>query len=175
VLGGFSPEFDRVAQSAIENGYRDFLTRVATARKKTPEQVDAIAQGRVWAGGTARHIGLVDRYGGMDDALAEAVKRAGLKADGWHAEYIEPKPSFAATLLGGLVPKQASAAAPMDIFAHAAWQQQLFVARMAADLDMLTAVSGVQARCLECGDFGGAAVAPKSEGGWLAALARLAS
>ncbi len=45
VLGGFSPEFDRVAQSAIENGYRDFLTRVAAARKKTPEQVDAIAQG----------------------------------------------------------------------------------------------------------------------------------
>jgi protease IV len=174
VLGGFSPEFDRVAQSAIENGYRDFLTRVATARKKTPEQVDAIAQGRVWAGGTARQIGLVDRYGGMDDALAEAVKRAGLKADDWHAEYIEPKPSFASALLGGLMPKKASVAAPMDIFGHAAWQQQLFVARIAADLDMLTGVKGVQARCLECADFGGAAVAPKSEGGWLAALARLA-
>ncbi|MBA4308412.1 MAG: signal peptide peptidase SppA [Sphingopyxis sp.] len=172
VLGGFSPEFDRVAQSAIENGYREFITRVATARKKTPEQVDAIAQGRVWAGGTARQIGLVDRYGGMDDALAEAAKRAGLKADGWHAVYIEPQPSFAGSLLGGLMPKRASVAAPMDIFAQAAWQQQLFVQRMAADLDMLTAVKGVQARCLECAEFTPPTTA-KADSGWLSVLAKL--
>ncbi len=173
VLGGFSPEFDRVAQSAIENGYQDFLTRVAASRKKTTEQVDAIAQGRVWAGGTARQIGLVDRFGGMDEALAEAVKRAGLKEGGWHAEYIESQPSFVGALLGGLVPKKASVAAPMDIFAHAAWQQQLFLQRMVADLDMLTGVKGVQARCLECGDFNTAPATPKSEGGWLAALAQM--
>lgn len=172
VLGGFSPEFDRVAQSAIENGYREFITRVATARKKTPEQVDAIAQGRVWAGGTARQIGLVDRYGGMDDAFAEAAKRAGLKADGWHAVYIEPQPSFAGALLGGLMPKRASVAAPMDIFAQAAWQQQLFVQRVAADLDMLTGVKGVQARCLECADFT-PPTTPKADGGWLSVLAKL--
>ena len=172
VLGGFSPEFDRVAQSAIENGYREFLTRVATARKKTPEQVDAIAQGRIWAGGTARQIGLVDRYGGMDDALAEAVKRAGLKADGWHALYIEPQPSFAGTLLGGLMPKKANASAPMDIFAQAAWQQQLFIQRVTADLDMLTGVKGAQARCLECVDFAPAPAA-SAESGWLSILARL--
>ncbi len=175
VLGGFSPEFDRVAQSAIENGYRDFVTRVATARNKTPEQVDAIAQGRVWAGGTARQIGLVDRQGGMDEALAEAAKRAGLKAGGWHAVYIEPQPSFAGTLLGGLMPKRAAVAAPVDIFAHAAWQQQQLFQRILADLDMLTGVKGVQARCLECADFGAAPVAANSETGWLAALVRLAA
>ncbi|WP_430447051.1 signal peptide peptidase SppA [Sphingorhabdus contaminans] len=172
VLGGFSPEFDRVAQSAIENGYREFLTRVATARKKTPEQVDTVAQGRVWAGGTARQIGLVDRYGGMADALDEAAKRAGLKADDWHAVYIEPQPSFAGSLLGGLVPKRASVAAPMDIFAQAAWQQQFFVQQMAADLDMLTGVKGAQARCLECADFAQPAV-PKADGGWLTIFAKL--
>ena len=172
VLSGFSPEFDRVAQSAIENGYREFITRVATSRKKTPEQVDAIAQGRVWAGGTARQIGLVDRYGGMDDALAEAAKRAGLKADGWHAVYIEPQPSFAGTLIGGLMPKRASVAAPMDIFAQASWQQQLFIQRIAANLDMLTGVKGVQARCLECADFT-PPTAPKADSGWLSVLAKL--
>ena len=172
VLGGFSPEFDRVAQSAIENGYRDFITRVATARKKTPEQIDAIAQGRVWAGGTARQIGLVDRSGGMNDALAEAAKRAGLKADGWHAVYIEPQPSFAGTLLGGFMPKRSQSSAPMDIFAYAALQQQLFVARVAADLDMLTGVKGIQARCLECADFG-APAAVKADSGWLGAIGRL--
>jgi len=171
VLGGFSPEFDRVAQSAIENGYRDFINRVATARKKTPEQVDAIGQGRVWAGGTARQNGLVDRLGGMDEALAEAAKRAGLKPDGWHAVYIEPQPSFAGTLLSGLMPKRDASVAPMDIFALAQWQQQLFVQRVAADLEMLTRVQGVQARCLECVDFG-VPVTVKTESGWLSVLTR---
>lgn len=171
VLGGFSPDFDRVAQAAIENGYRDFITRVATARKKTPEQVDAIGQGRVWAGGTARQNGLVDRLGGMDEALAEAAKRAGLKPDGWHAVYIEPQPSFAGTLLGGLLPKRDASAAPMDIFAQAQWQQQLFVERVAADLEMLTRVQGIQAKCMECVDFG-APVTVKADSGWLSVLAR---
>jgi protease IV len=95
-----------------------------------------------------------------------------LKADGWHAVYIEPQPSFAGSLLGGLMPKRASVAAPMDVFAQAAWQQQLFVQRVAADLDMLTGVKGVQARCLECADFT-PPTTPKADGGWLSVLAKL--
>jgi len=174
VLNGFSPEFDRVAQSAIENGYRQFLNRVAAARKKTPAQVDAIAQGRVWAGGTARRLGLVDRTGGMNDAFAEAAKRAGLKPDGWHAEYIEPPVSFTETLLQGLMPKRAQATAPMDIFAHAAWQQNLFAQRVARDLNMLTGVKGVQAACLECGDFASPAPSPTDKS-WLAILIKAIS
>ena len=174
VLNGFSPEFDRVAQSAIENGYRQFLNRVAAARKKTPAQVDAIAQGRVWAGGTARRLGLIDRTGGMNDAFAEAAKRAGLKSDGWHAEYIEPPVSFTETLLQGLMPKRAQATAPMDIFAHAAWQQNLFAQRVARDLNMLTGVKGVQAACLECGDFASPAPSPTDKS-WLAILIKALS
>ena len=174
VLNGFSPEFDRVAQSAIENGYRQFLNRVAAARKKTPAQVDAIAQGRVWAGGTARRLGLVDRTGGMNDAFAEAAKRAGLKPDGWHAEYIEPPVSFTETLLQGLMPKRAQATAPMDIFAHAAWQQNLFAQRVARDLNMLTGVKGVQAACLECGDFASPTPSPTDKS-WLAILIKALS
>jgi protease-4 len=174
VLNGFSPEFDRVAQSAIENGYRQFLNRVAAARQKTPAQVDAIAQGRVWAGGTARRLGLIDRTGGMNDAFAEAAKRAGLKSDGWHAEYIEPPVSFTETLLQGLMPKRAQATAPMDIFAHAAWQQNLFAQRVARDLNMLTGVKGVQAACLECGDFASPAPSPTDKS-WLAILIKALS
>ena len=174
VLNGFSPEFDRVAQSAIENGYRQFLNRVAAARKKTPAQVDAIAQGRVWTGGTARRLGLVDRTGGMNDAFAEAAKRAGLKSDGWHAEYIEPPVSFTETLLQGLMPKRAQATAPMDIFAHAAWQQNLFAQRVARDLNMLTGVKGVQAACLECGDFASPTPSPTDKS-WLAILIKALS
>jgi protease-4 len=147
---------------------------VAAARKKTPAQVDAIAQGRVWAGGTARRLGLVDRTGGMNDAFAEAAKRAGLKSDGWHAEYIEPPVSFTETLLQGLMPKRAQATAPMDIFAHAAWQQNLFAQRVARDLNMLTGVQGVQAACLECGDFASPTPSPTDKS-WLAILIKALS
>lgn len=155
VLGGISPEFDRLAQATVEKGYRDFLTRVATSRKKTVEQVDAIGQGRVWAGGTARQLGLVDRLGGLDDALAEAARLAKLEKGDWHPLYIEPMPDFASTLLGGLMPEPAQAAAPMDLFGRAAWEQQLVFDRIAADLRLLSGVKGAQVRCLECGAVAG--------------------
>jgi protease IV len=174
IVGGLSPDFNRLAQSAIENGYNDFLTRVATSRKKTVEQVDAIAQGRVWAGGTARQIGLVDQFGGIDDALAEAAKRAGLKAGDWHPVYIDPQPDFASLLLKGFAPKRSQAAASMDIFAMAAWHQQVQWNRISADLAMLGGVTGAQALCLECGAMAGVPVmqAEAGEGGWLGAVMR---
>jgi protease IV len=173
ILGGFSPDFDRFAQSAIEKGYRDFLSRVAASRKKTPEQVDAIAQGRVWAGGTARQIGLVDRFGGIDDAMAEAAKRAGL--NDWHPVYIEPQADFASLLLGDLVPTDKQSGAPMDLFALVAFQQQAHWNRINADLAMLTGVSGAQVRCLECGIVAGvpASASPPGDGDWMAALLRV--
>jgi protease IV len=158
VLGGVSPEFDRLAQSVIEKGYRDFLTRVAVSRKKTVEQVDAIGQGRVWAGGTARQNGLVDRMGDLDDALAEAAKLAKLDKGAWHVRYIDPQSDFASGLLGLLLPQPAAAQAPTDLFAHAAWQQQLAFDRMAADLRMLATARGAQVRCLECAGVAGVPV-----------------
>ncbi|OYU79499.1 MAG: signal peptide peptidase SppA [Flavobacterium sp. BFFFF1] len=64
---------------SVERVYRTFVTRVATGRKMTFEQVDAIGQGRVWSGAEAIKIGLVDKIGGMDDALKAAAKMAHLK------------------------------------------------------------------------------------------------
>ncbi len=78
VLGGTTPMLDTILQAGIENGYRQFLTRVAESRHMTPEKVDTIAQGRVWDGGTAHQIGLVDRFGNLSDAIAEAARRAKL-------------------------------------------------------------------------------------------------
>jgi protease IV len=167
VLGGISPDFDRLVQSVIEKGYRDFLSRVAISRKKTVEQVDAIAQGRVWAGGTARQLGLVDRIGNIDDALAEAARLAKLDKGDWHPRYIEPQPDFASGLLGSMVTVKASAA-PMDLFARAAWEQQMMLARIQNDLQMLVSVKGAQARCLECA--GAAGVPVRAETGPTASL-----
>jgi protease-4 len=166
VMGGISPEFDRLAQSVIEKGYRDFLSRVATSRKKTTEQVDAIAQGRIWAGGTARQLGLVDRMGGIDDALAEAARLANLGKGDWHARHLEPQPDFASGLLGALLPQPAAALAPADLFALSAWQQQRMFNQVAADLQMLKTVRGAQVRCLECAAVVGVTVQAPQDGSW---------
>jgi protease-4 len=171
VLGGISPAFDRVAQAVVEKGYRDFLVRVAESRKKTIEQVDAVGQGRVWAGTTARQLGLVDKLGGLNDALTEAARLAKLGKGEWHARYIDPQPDFASTLLGGLMPEPAHADLPTDLFGRAVWEQQLLFDHMASDLRMLLSVKGAQARCIECTVVAGVPViAAKSAENWLESL-----
>ncbi|MQP25350.1 signal peptide peptidase SppA [Flavobacterium sp. LMO8] len=59
---------------SIEKTYATFLKRVADGRKMTTEQVDAIAQGRVWTGIDAHKLGLVDEIGGLDAAIKYAAK-----------------------------------------------------------------------------------------------------
>jgi protease IV len=83
-------------QSQIDRGYQDFLARVAAGRKKTPEQIDTVAQGRVWAGVDAHRLGLVDHLGSFDDALKAAARRA--KVTDYAPEFIEPELSWAQQL-----------------------------------------------------------------------------
>lgn len=68
-----------IVQESVENVYTTFLNRVAAGRKMTTEQVDAIAQGRIWTGTDAVKNGLVDEIGGLDKAIAHAAKIAKLK------------------------------------------------------------------------------------------------
>jgi protease-4 len=68
-----------VTLEQIEHIYKTFVTHVAQGRKMTFAQVDAIAQGRVWAGSEALKIGLVDKIGGLDDAIHEAATLAKTK------------------------------------------------------------------------------------------------
>lgn len=82
------PAVARAIQSQIEHGYREFLARVAAARNMTPEQVDAIAQGRVWSGTDAHAVGLVDQLGGLSDAIASAAARAEL-GESYQIEYVD--------------------------------------------------------------------------------------
>lgn len=88
----FSPEEASLIQNRVDHIYQDFLSKVAQGRKKTPEQINEIAQGRVWTGVKAKEIGLVDDLGGMDRALAAAAKLAGIEKYR-PAEY--PKPQSA--------------------------------------------------------------------------------
>jgi protease-4 len=61
--------------------YREFVTKAAEGRKKKYEEIDAVAQGRVWTGREALQHGLIDRLGGMDVALEMAKERAGIRKD----------------------------------------------------------------------------------------------
>jgi protease-4 len=72
-------EVQQLMQLTIENGYRNFIGLVAASRHKTPEQIDAIAQGHVWTGSDAKGNGLVDALGDFDDAVAKAASLASVK------------------------------------------------------------------------------------------------
>ncbi|HEV7489869.1 MAG TPA: signal peptide peptidase SppA, partial [Rhodanobacteraceae bacterium] len=87
-----SPELESILNSVIRHGYSEFIGRVAKARKRTPEEIDGIAQGRVWSGSQAKERGLVDKLGGLGDAIASAAARAKLGKN-YQVRYVEHEPS----------------------------------------------------------------------------------
>jgi len=93
-----TPATRRILQTSVDHAYAEFLRRVADGRKKAVEDVDKIAQGRVWAGVDAQRIGLVDHLGGLKDATDAAAKLAELSAD-YGVDYIEPELSLRQQLL----------------------------------------------------------------------------
>ncbi len=74
----------RIAQLEVENVYRQFVQRVAVGRKMSDDQVAAVAQGRVWTGRLAHANGLVDKLGGLQNAIEAAAELAGLKEYSQH-------------------------------------------------------------------------------------------
>ncbi|MCR5744801.1 MAG: signal peptide peptidase SppA [Bacteroidales bacterium] len=77
-MSPLDPEEEAAMQQRIDATYEDFVARVAAGRGLSTEAVDEIAQGRVWAGGDAMGIGLVDEFGGLTDAIQYAATMAGL-------------------------------------------------------------------------------------------------
>jgi protease-4 len=94
-----NPTEQKMIQAGVDSIYYAFKSRVANGRKKSIEYIDSIAQGRVWTGADALKIGLVDKIGGLDDAIAAAAKMAKLK-DYNIVPYPEKK-SFLEDLLKG--------------------------------------------------------------------------
>jgi protease IV len=84
-----SDQAKEILQSSVEHAYSVFVGNVASARAKSFEDIDAVAQGRVWAGVDAKQHGLVDKLGSYRDALNSAAKLAELGSD-YKVEYIEP-------------------------------------------------------------------------------------
>ncbi len=150
LIGGFTPEVDAILQSSIADGYSDFLERVSASRNLTTEQVDRIAQGRVWDGGTARQIGLVDQYGGLDAAAEWVAAKAGVAEDGWHLTYLGESDATYDTVLRSLITPDAARVPSQDVFALMSNRQSHTIARLEDDARRLLTTRGMQAYCLEC-------------------------
>lgn len=176
VLGGTNPILDAVLQSGVEHGYRQFIGRVAQARKLPPARVDEIGQGRVWLGGTAHQLKLVDRFGGLDEAVREAARRAKLDSDKPEVVWLEKKPGYAAEIAKQLAARdEDDAGAPADAIGRIAWQQQQVMATALGDAKRLLtgAGAGVRAQCLECGGLGPVTASAADRGLWQIMLAKL--
>lgn len=183
VFGGFSPMAEAVIQQQIDSGYARFLALVAAARHKAPAEIDKVAQGRVWDGGTARQLGLVDEFGGIDAALAWAARAAGAKT--WHPVYLGSEKDTIGALLDQLADSESEAKAahvlgangvPGDFAALAAQRQTALAAQLMTDLSRLLGATGAQVYCLECAGLAPAPapVASPPASTWLALLARFA-
>jgi protease-4 len=147
---GPSLEVSRLIQTGVESMYGRFLSIVAAARHKTPQQVDQIAQGRVWDGGTAHQLGLVDGFGGINEAIAKAAQLASLGNER-RVRYLEPPRSFKDEILESLALKDSDDEVPnTDAFAMMAGNPELQIAQALSDVRSILSGPSIQARCLEC-------------------------
>ena len=151
LLKGPSPEASQLIQTGVESMYSRFLSIVAESRHKTPAEVDKIAQGRVWDGGTAHQLGLVDGFGGMAEAIGKAAELAHL-GDERRVRYLEPARSFRDQLIEALASEtdDEDSAVPQDAFAILAGQPQRQLATALSEVRSVLSGATIQARCLEC-------------------------
>jgi protease-4 len=148
LLRGPGPEADRLLQTAVESIYSRFLSIVSQSRKLPVAQIDRIAQGRVWDGGTARQLGLVDAFGGLDEAIADAARRAGLDPAEASVAFLEKESSFGEAMLAAFAEEETGA--PRDTFSRISGQREAMVRAALGEAELLLRSAAVQAHCLEC-------------------------
>lgn len=148
VLGNeLPPVAVNAIQLMLEDGYRRFLNVVAEGRDMSIAQVEAIAQGRVWSGQQAIELGLVDRLGSLDDAVASAAALAGV--EDFQVEYIERELTPAERLLRRISESLGLARVTPALNGDAS----ALLRSMAGDVERLVRLNdprGVYLQCLEC-------------------------
>ena len=149
LLRGPSYQAYRLLQMGIESTYRRFITLVARARQLPVARVNAIAQGRVWDGGTAHQLRLVDRFGSLDDAIIEAARRANLDPAEVEPVFLEREPGFLGQVLRNMAEGREQPAA-RDAFSRLARRPEAMMERAIADVQAMLSGPAIQARCLEC-------------------------
>jgi len=150
ILGGTNATGDQVIQASIDSIYRRFTGLVASARKLPLAKVEEIAQGRVWAGGPARQLGLVDAFGSLDDAVAEAAKRAGIEPDNVRRVYPTGQSSFVSRLVADVAEEGRVRAAPLGLADRMVRIQQGQMMAHLTRASRLAQGSALQAHCFGC-------------------------
>jgi protease-4 len=148
LLNGPAPEAAQLIQTGVESIYGKFLGLVATSRRKSPADIDRIAQGRVWDGGTARQLGLVDGFGGMDDAIAKAAELAKL-GDERGVTYLERPQSLRDEILAAISGED-EGSTPPDAFATLRAAPETAILAAISEVRSILSGPSIQVRCLEC-------------------------
>jgi protease-4 len=149
LLNGPTPAASQLVQMSVENIYRQFLTIVGEARRKTPQQVDAVGQGRVFTGGQARQLGLVDQFGGMEEAVAKAAELAKLPEGERGLNYLERSKGWRSELASLL--RDDDSTEEQDPFASLRQRPDALAAAALQEAELLLSGPTLQARCLLCG------------------------
>jgi protease-4 len=92
---GLGDDIKDLLGQSIRFTYQRFIGEVAMFRGKSLDEVEQVARGRVWTGSDALERGLVDKLGGLDEAIASAADMAGLKAGDYRVDYVQPRLTFA--------------------------------------------------------------------------------
>jgi protease-4 len=171
LLRGPGPEVDRLLQMGVEGTYARFIGLVSRARHIPPARVHEIAQGRVWDGGAAHQLGLIDRFGSLDDAIAEAARRAEIDPADARTVYLEKEPDIFTQIFADLAREDDQEATSRDAFARLAHRPEAMIERAIHDARSLLSGSAIQARCLECPPIAPARPIAASDGLWTRLLA----
>ncbi len=83
------PDMDGLFERTVRHGYELFIRKVAEARNRSVDDIDRVAQGRVWVGTDAQEIGLIDKLGQLEDAILSAAQLAGVEAGKYDVESLE--------------------------------------------------------------------------------------
>lgn len=148
---GLSSGAAQAMQMGIEHGYQRFINLVAQQRNMMPEQVDAIAQGRVWTGQDALKNGLVDQLGDFDDAVTLAAQLADVQNYqlDWMEEEVSPMQQLLQQWTG-----QVQASLHLDLNTVLPEPLRPITQQMSADASLLNQFNdpkGQYAFCLNCG------------------------
>jgi protease-4 len=149
IFEGPSPVADKMLQAGVDSIYGRFLGIVAEARHKTPQQVNAIAQGRGWDGGTARQLGLVDGFGNLHDAIEKAGALAKISNPMDEVHFLKRPETFEEKLVEMLASDTSdSDTASQDAFAAIAPETKMTQALV--ELRSVLMGPRIQVRCLDC-------------------------
>ncbi|PKI15990.1 signal peptide peptidase SppA [Colwellia sp. 12G3] len=159
-----TPGMANLFQLSINRGYQEFIQLVASNRNMTLEQVDAIAQGRVWSGKKAKELGLVDELGNLTDAVVAAAELA--KLDHYDTLLIEKEQSSRNKIMQQLLGKSSSLVSlfttspehvAIDLASNAVNNKPLsqFLSMMKTEVEQMNQFNDPQGRytlCVACGN-----------------------